>query len=69
MFGRNASAGLINIISKRPSYRPAAYGEATIGNYDYRRLAGGVTGGFSDTLAGRLDRDCVCAEVVSLFSQ
>jgi len=55
LFGRNASAGLINIISKRPSYTPEVYGEATIGNYDLRRLAGGVTGGFTDTLAGRLD--------------
>jgi iron complex outermembrane receptor protein len=55
LFGRNASAGLINIISKRPSYRPEVYGEATIGNYDLRRLAGGVTGGLSDTLAARID--------------
>ncbi|HEU0283742.1 MAG TPA: TonB-dependent receptor [Sphingomicrobium sp.] len=55
LFGRNASAGLLNIISKRPSYNFEGYGEATIGNYDYRRLAGGITGGFSDTLAGRLD--------------
>ena len=55
LFGRNASAGLINIISKKPSYNFEGYGEATIGNYDLRRLAGGITGGFSDTLAGRLD--------------
>jgi outer membrane receptor protein involved in Fe transport len=55
LFGRNASAGLINIISKRPSYNFEGYGEATIGNYDLRRIAGGVTGGFTDTLAGRLD--------------
>ena len=55
LFGRNASAGLINIISKRPSYQPEAYGEVTIGNYDLRRLAGGVTGGLSDTLAARID--------------
>ena len=55
LFGRNASAGLINIISKRPSHEFQGYGEATIGNYDLRRIAAGVTGGFSDTLAGRLD--------------
>ena len=55
LFGRNASAGLINIISKKPSYNFEGYGEATIGNYDLRRLAGGITGGFTDTLAGRLD--------------
>ena len=39
LFGRNASAGLINIISKQPSYDFEGYGEATIGNYDLRRLA------------------------------
>ena len=55
LFGRNASAGLINIISKRPQFRPQAYGEATIGNYDLRRLAGGVTGPLSDTIAARID--------------
>src|SRR5688572_20296711 len=55
LFGRNASAGLIHIFSKKPSFTFGGYGEATIGNYDMRRLAGGVTGGFSDTLAGRLD--------------
>ena len=44
LFGRNASAGLINIISKRPSFTPEVYGEATFGNYDLRRLSGGVTG-------------------------
>jgi len=55
LFGRNASAGLINIISKRPSYDFEGYGEATIGNYDLRRVAGGVTGGLSETIAARID--------------
>jgi outer membrane receptor protein involved in Fe transport len=55
LFGRNASAGLINIISKRPSFTPEAYGEVTLGNYDLRRLSGGVTGGLTDTLAARID--------------
>src|SRR3954469_23707019 len=45
LFGRNASAGLINIFSKRPFFEPEVYGEATIGNYNLRRLTGGITGG------------------------
>src|SRR6185436_7433372 len=49
LFGRNASAGLINILSKRPSHEFEVYGEGTIGNYDLRRIAGGATGGLSDT--------------------
>ena len=56
LFGRNASAGLINIISKRPSYEFSANGEATYGNYDYYRFAAGITGPIiADKVAGRID--------------
>ncbi|GAC1497383.1 MAG: TonB-dependent receptor [Steroidobacteraceae bacterium] len=55
LFGRNASAGLINIFSKSPSFNFGAYGEATIGNYNLRRFAAGVTGPLSSTIAARLD--------------
>ena len=55
LFGRNASAGLIHIFSKKPSFNFGGYGEATIGNYDYRRLAAGITGPIGDDLAFRLD--------------
>ena len=55
LFGRNASAGLINIISKKPSFNFGAYGEATVGNYNFRRLAVGVTGPITETLAARID--------------
>jgi outer membrane receptor protein involved in Fe transport len=56
LFGRNASAGLINIVSKKPNMRQLeAYGEATYGNYDFLRLAGGVTGPVSSAVGLRLD--------------
>ena len=55
LFGRNASAGLIHIISERPAFTTEVYGEATIGNYDLRRLSGGITGPLSETIAARLD--------------
>ncbi|MEO7366123.1 MAG: TonB-dependent receptor [Sphingomicrobium sp.] len=55
LFGRNASAGLINILSKRPSHQTEVYGEGTIGNYDLRRIAGGATGELSDTITARID--------------
>ena len=55
LFGRNASAGLIHIFSKKPSFNFGGYGEATIGNYNLRRLAVGVTGPISESLAFRLD--------------
>ena len=53
--GRNASAGIISIISKQPDFDFGANFEATYGNYDYLRLAGGVTGPLTETIAARLD--------------
>jgi outer membrane receptor protein involved in Fe transport len=55
LFGRNASAGLIHVISKKPSFQFGANAEATYGNYNYWRLSGGITGPISDQLAVRLD--------------
>ncbi len=53
--GRNASAGMISIISKRPDFDFGANVEATYGNYDFMRIAGSITGPLSETLAARLD--------------
>jgi iron complex outermembrane receptor protein len=55
LFGRNASAGLIHIFSKKPAFEWNAYGEATIGNFDMRRLEAGITGPIADTVAFRLE--------------
>ncbi|MDE0946489.1 MAG: TonB-dependent receptor [Sphingobium sp.] len=55
LFGRNASAGLINIISKAPEQTFHAKGEITYGNYDYWRLSGRVTGPVADGIALSLD--------------
>ncbi|MBA3939717.1 MAG: TonB-dependent receptor [Sphingopyxis sp.] len=53
--GRNSSAGLISIYSKKPDFDFGATGEITYGNYDFWRLAGSVTGPLSETIAARLD--------------
>ena len=53
--GRNSSAGLISIYSKKPEFDFGATGEITYGNYDYWRLGGSVTGPLGETLAARLD--------------
>ncbi|MBA3676005.1 MAG: TonB-dependent receptor [Sphingosinicella sp.] len=57
LFGRNASAGLIHIISKRPNMNEfEGYGELTYGNYDYLRAGAGVTGPIGNGALGyRLD--------------
>jgi iron complex outermembrane recepter protein len=56
LFGRNASAGLINIITKGPSYDFGGSFAATYGNYDYLRFDASVSGPIiADKVAFRLD--------------
>jgi iron complex outermembrane recepter protein len=55
LFGRNASAGLIHIISKKPEFEFGGNGEATYGNYNYMRAAGSITGPITESIAARLD--------------
>ncbi|GIX21129.1 MAG: TonB-dependent receptor [Erythrobacter sp.] len=53
--GRNSSAGLISIFSKKPDFDFGAVGEVTYGNYDFFRIGGSITGPLSENLAARLD--------------
>ncbi|MBO9623032.1 MAG: TonB-dependent receptor [Sphingomonas sp.] len=55
LFGRNASAGIINIVSKAPSFDFGAGAEATYGNYDHLRLSGYLNVPLGKALAGRID--------------
>jgi iron complex outermembrane recepter protein len=56
LFGRNASAGLINIVTKGPEFDFGGGFAATYGNYDYKRIDASVTGPIiADTVAFRLD--------------
>jgi iron complex outermembrane receptor protein len=55
LFGRNASAGLIHVITRRPEFTFGGYAELTYGNYDHIRAAGGVTGPIGENTAFRLD--------------
>jgi iron complex outermembrane receptor protein len=55
LFGRNASAGLISVITAKPSFTEAGTAELSYGNYDYRRAVLGLTGPIVDTLAYRID--------------
>ena len=70
LFGRNASAGLISIITAKPKFKTEVGGELTIGNYDMRRVEAYATGGLSDTIAARIDgvwmkRDGFLEDVIS----
>jgi outer membrane receptor protein involved in Fe transport len=70
LFGRNASAGLISVITARPSFTTAFNGELTVGNYDLRRVEVGATGALTSALAVRADavylkRDGFLTDVIS----
>ena len=70
LFGRNASAGLIHVITAKPRFTREIYGEATLGNYDLRRIELGATGPVTDSLAARIDaiwmqRDGYLDDVIS----
>jgi len=54
LFGKNTSAGVINIITEAPSFTPGFEAEATYGNFGAWGIAGSVTGPLSDKVAGRL---------------
>jgi Outer membrane cobalamin receptor protein len=51
LFGKNASAGVISIVTKEPEFDLAGNVEASYGNYDAVVLKGRVTGPLSDTIA------------------
>ena len=51
LFGKNASAGAISIITMPPSQEFEAKVEAGIGNYNQQILKGYVTGGITDDIA------------------
>ena len=70
LFGRNASAGLINITTAKPKFEPGGQAEASYGNFNAIRLMGGVTGPISENIAFRVDglynkRDGFLTDVIS----
>jgi len=55
LFGKSTSAGVINVITKGPSFTFGADGELTFSNYNGKGVAVGVTGPLAgDTVAGRV---------------
>jgi iron complex outermembrane receptor protein len=54
LFGKNATAGVVSVITAKPSRTPTASIEATIAEKNEYRVKGTVSGPISDTLAARL---------------
>ena len=51
VFGKNTSAGVINVVTRRPSYTQSAEAEVTAGNYGALGVAGAYNDSFSDSAA------------------
>lgn len=54
LFGKNTTAGAINIVTRLPSFDFEAGLDASYGNYDYYQVRGTLSGPISDTLAARV---------------
>jgi iron complex outermembrane receptor protein len=54
LFGRNATGGLLNYISNKPTDSFEAYAEVTAGDYDLLKIEGAVSGPLSNSIRGRL---------------
>ena len=55
LFGKNASAGVISVITREPQFTFGGAVEATYGNYDAITLKGDITGPLSENIAFSLD--------------
>lgn len=51
LFGKNASAGVVSIVTAKPEYQSSGYVEAGVGNFNLYQARGYLTGGISDNLA------------------
>jgi len=54
LFGKNASAGVVSLVTESPQFELGGSAEVTYGNYDTVRLTGDITGPLSETLAASL---------------
>jgi len=54
LFGKNATAGAINVTSRRPNFSPEANVEVAYGSYNFVQTKGSVSGPLSEKVAARL---------------
>ncbi|ASZ12177.1 TonB-dependent receptor [Chitinophaga pendula] len=70
LFGKNTTAGALNITTRKPSFTPGASAEVSYGNYGYLQAKASVTGKLANKLAGKVafsgtQRDGTLYNVVS----
>ncbi|HWU04352.1 MAG TPA: TonB-dependent receptor [Novosphingobium sp.] len=53
LYGKNTTAGAINITTRQPTFTPEARGEVSFGNYGFKQVKAAVSGPLTDNLAAR----------------
>ncbi|MEM9810176.1 MAG: TonB-dependent receptor, partial [Pseudomonadota bacterium] len=51
LFGKNATAGVVSVMTKKPEFEWSGIGEFTVGNYNQRIAKGYITGPINDFVA------------------
>ena len=51
LFGKNASAGVVSIVTETPQFETSGYLEGGLGNYNQRYVKGYITGALSENVA------------------
>jgi iron complex outermembrane receptor protein len=54
LYGKNTTAGAINVSTNKPTFTPEAYAEATLGNLELLQVRGAISGPVSDKVAVRV---------------
>lgn len=54
LFGRNATGGLVNTITAKPTSETQGYAEMTVASFEQFRFEGAFSGALSDSVRGRL---------------
>ena len=59
LYGRNTTAGAINVITQDPTDKLSGYASLLVGNYDLIEGKGAISGPVSDTISARLAFDVI----------
>src|SRR5690606_6284605 len=54
LYGKNTTAGAINIRTNQPTFTFEGSAELTLGNYNFKQAKAAISGPLSDTVAARL---------------
>ena len=54
LYGKNATGGSVNLISRKPTDELEGYARLSLGNYDLMRVEGAISGPLSESVRGRI---------------